>query len=116
MDEITFRTTPYFARLAKKALPEGALDAVVAELRANPRKGDVIRGTGGARKIHVSLPGRGKSGGARIIYVYVEVYGVIFFLLVYTKSQQADLTEMQRKTLREAIQEIKETLNGSEYE
>ncbi|MHB8646415.1 MAG: type II toxin-antitoxin system RelE/ParE family toxin [Thermomicrobiales bacterium] len=114
MDEIVFRTTPYFERLAKKALPEGVLNAVMAELRANPRKGDVIQGTGGARKIRVSLPGRGKSGGARIIYVYVEVYGVIFFLLVYAKNQQADLTEMQRKTLREAIQEIKEAVDGTE--
>lgn len=114
MDEIVFRTTPYFERLAKRALPTGALDAAMAELRANPRKGDVIQGTGGARKIRVSLPGRGKSGGARIIYVYVEMYGVIFFLLLYIKNQQADLTEMQRKALRAAIREIKETLDGTE--
>lgn len=95
-------------------LPQGAFDAVVAELRVNPHKGDVIQGTGGARKIRISLPGRGKSGGARVIYVYVEVYGVIFFLLIYTKNQQADLTDTQRKTLRTAIREIKEALNGTE--
>jgi hypothetical protein len=76
MDEIAFRTTPYFERLARKVLPKGALARIEAELRADPRKGDVIRGTGGARKIRVSLPGRGKSGGARVIYVYVEMYGL----------------------------------------
>ncbi len=95
-------------------MPQGALDAVMAELRVNPRKGDVIQGTGGARKVRVSLPGRGKSGGARIIYVYVEVYGAIFFLLVYTKNQQSDLTDTQRRALRAAIQEIEEAFDGSE--
>jgi hypothetical protein len=114
MDEVAFRTTPYFEWLAKKTVPKGAFEAVKEELRLNPRKGDVIQGTGGARKMRVSLPGRGKSGGAKVIYVYIEVYGVIFFLFVYTKNQQADLTDAQRKALRTAIQEIKEALDGTE--
>lgn len=49
-----------------------------------------------------------------MIYVYVEVYGVIFFLLIYTKNQQADMTDRQRKALRTAIREIKEAFDGTE--
>ena len=41
------------------------------ELIKNPEKGNLVKGTGGARKIRMKLYGKGKSGGARVIYYYV---------------------------------------------
>ncbi len=50
------------------------------ELYNNPFKGDIIEGTGGARKIRMKIAGKGKRGGARVIYYYVDLQGEIWFL------------------------------------
>jgi mRNA-degrading endonuclease RelE of RelBE toxin-antitoxin system len=45
-------------------------EALVLALAMNPRAGDLIRGTGGVRKLRWARGGRGKSGGVRIIYYF----------------------------------------------
>lgn len=55
------------------------------ELMYNPQAGAVIVGTGGVRKLRSPLPGRGKSGGGRIIYVDFVVQERIFLLAAYGK-------------------------------
>jgi mRNA-degrading endonuclease RelE of RelBE toxin-antitoxin system len=50
------------------------------ELQYNPEKGAIIKGAGGVRKVRMRLPGRGKSGGARVIYLYLENHAVIYLL------------------------------------
>ena len=35
----------------------------------NPKIGDVVKGTGGLRKMRFALPGKGKSSGCRVVYV-----------------------------------------------
>lgn len=74
----------------------------------DPESGDVIQGTGGARKIRIPMEGRGKSGGGRVIYVDVVVRERIYLLLAYPKNVQADLTPEQKKLVRKIIQTIKE--------
>lgn len=74
----------------------------------NSESGDVIQGTGGARKIRIPMEGRGKSGGGRVIYVDVVVRERIYLLLAYPKNVQADLTPEQKKLVRKIIQTIKE--------
>lgn len=60
------------------------LRALQNDLMRHPDKGDVIRGAGGFRKLRVKLPGRGKSGGARAIYLHVpEVQTVVLVALLY---------------------------------
>jgi hypothetical protein len=80
------------------------------ELQKNPGKGDVIQGTGGVRKARMRLPGRGKSGGARVIYLYLEKHARIYFLTLYTKSEQADLSPAEKKAVREVVEAIKTAL------
>ncbi|MBV9773601.1 MAG: type II toxin-antitoxin system RelE/ParE family toxin [Gemmatimonadetes bacterium] len=69
----------------------------------NPRAGDVVRGTGGVRKIRVGLEGQGKSGGGRVIYYFVERRGRIYFLLFYPKNVQTELTAEQKKQVRNLV-------------
>lgn len=76
------------------------------ELLEMPLKGNLIKGTGGARKLRFGLPGRGKRGSIRIIYYY-QVNNRIYLLLVYKKSKQEDLTPKQRKVLKSLIERIK---------
>ncbi len=77
-------------------------------LLENPQEGDVIQGTGGARKLRIQLEGRGKSGGGRVIYVDVFEKERLYFLLAYPKNVQENLTNEQKQMIAAAIKIIKE--------
>ena len=77
------------------------------ELLKNPQLGDVIEGTGGARKIRIKLGNHGKSGGARVIYLDVLLKEKLYFLFAYPKSVQENLTAEQKKAIKNIIEEIK---------
>lgn len=74
----------------------------------DPEAGDVIQGTGGARKVRMPLEGRGKSGGGRVIYVDVVVRERIYLLMAYPKNVQTDLSPDQKKMVRKVVETIKE--------
>lgn len=62
--------------------------------RANhPMAGDLIPGTGGVRKLRWGLVGRGKRGGARVIYCYHNTDMPVFALTAYAQNEQAYLTQ-----------------------
>lgn len=69
-------------------------------LLENPHDGDVIPGLSGARKMRVQLEGRGKRGGARVIYLDILVSEHTYMLFAYPKNVQENLTESQEKALR----------------
>jgi hypothetical protein len=77
------------------------------ELLKNPKLGDVIPQSGGLRKARMKLPGRGKSSGARVIYMHHESLNIILFFYVYTKSKSENLSAEQLKRLRTAAAIIK---------
>ena len=89
----------------------GLGDAELRELQyhllINPEAGDVIPGLSGARKLRVPLAGRGKSGGARVIYVDIVVREKIYFLAVYAKNAQENLTSKQKRELSQMVEHIK---------
>lgn len=64
-------------------------------------KCDVIQQTGGLRKVRWSAQGKGKRGGVRVIYYYVTSASQIRLLLIYKKGIQDDLTQDQKKLLRQ---------------
>ena len=63
---------------------------------------------GGLRKVRLRLPGRGKSGGSRVIYLYLERHDAIVFFYAYTKAKSENLTADQLKRLRNAVAVIKQ--------
>lgn len=75
-------------------------------LRHDPEAGATIAATGGCRKVRWALPGKGKSGGIRVIYYYLNAKGEIYLLLVYPKNEQENLTDQQKNQLRKVIQTI----------
>jgi hypothetical protein len=79
------------------------------DLIRDPNRGDVIQGTGGARKARVADPESpsGKSGGFRYIYLYLEHRGRIYMLYLFKKNQQADLSPEQKKTVKALVDSIK---------
>ena len=71
-----------------------------------PDVGALIRGAKGLRKPRWALPGRGKSGGARVIYYWRSAAGQIYLRYAYAKSAQADLNAVQRKMLVQWVNEV----------
>ncbi|MEM9079418.1 MAG: type II toxin-antitoxin system RelE/ParE family toxin [Verrucomicrobiota bacterium] len=72
-------------------------------LLERPDRGDLIKGSGGLRKVRWAGSGKGKRGGIRVIY-YLWHENTAFMLFAYPKNQQEDLTAAQAKLLKELIQ------------
>jgi hypothetical protein len=99
MDALEFVELPEFTRDLHRVAGDEALRALQLELLRNPNAGDVMVGLGGLRKVRMKLPGRGKSGGARVIYLHLPQSGKIVFLFLYTKAKQEDVSPDQRRRL-----------------
>ncbi len=76
------------------------------EIALAPTAWPVIAGTGGARKARAARGGRGKSGGARIIYYVVTREDVLYLLDVYAKSAKEDLSDAEKQEIRKLIAAI----------
>ena len=100
-----FVETSVFTRKVRELFPEEEYRLLQVALLRKPDIGTVIPGSGGIRKLRWGAPGRGKRGGARIIY-YRHVPGDIFFmLLAYPKNERDDITVDQVKELRRLVRE-----------
>ena len=100
-----FVELPAFQRHRAEYLDDESFSALQAALVADPEAGDVIRDTGGLRKVRFadSRRGKGKRGGLRVIY-YWWVPGRQFWLFtLYGKGEVSDLTAEQRKVVREVL-------------
>jgi len=78
-------------------------------LTENPEAGALDPGTGGLRKVRIPDPGRGKgkSGGARVHYLWLSNVSVIYMLSVYSKDDAETLTPKQKQQLRTVVEAIK---------
>lgn len=99
--------TPSFARQADKLLDEDAKQELIEFLAENPLSGDEIPETGGVRKLRYAVPGRGKRGGARVIYYYLDDEIPLYALLIYPKNAKTDLTSNEKKAVRNLVRELK---------
>ena len=84
---------------ARRLMSEEERFAVVDMIAANPDAGVVIKGTGSLRKIRISLQGRGKRGGGRVVYWYHSTGHPAVLLFVFAKNEAADLSPERRKFL-----------------
>ena len=91
-------TPPYLA-VAERLLGEDERAAIVDAVANDPRCGVVVPGTGGGRKLRVAASGRGKRGGARVIYLFGGLDAPVFLLAMFAKNEKSDLTQRERSTL-----------------
>lgn len=75
------------------------------ELLYRPTAGSTIPDSGGLRKLRWSLPGRGKRGGARVIYFWHAASQRLLLLFAYQKNERTDLSAAQRQILRRIVEE-----------
>jgi hypothetical protein len=83
-------------------------EAIENSIAANPTIHPVIQGTGGIRKARAARSGKGKRGGARVIFYFWQSEAEIFMLTVYAKKEQEDLTPGEKKQLKALVDKIKE--------
>ncbi len=81
-------------------------------LMRSPKAGDAIRGGSGLRKIRWLAHGRGKRGGARVIYYFRDAKNQIYLIYGYVKSEREDLSPDQVRTLAKLMANMKDNENG----
>lgn len=104
----TFIETEIFTKRIVKLVDDETYAGLQAELVKDSTRGKVIQGTGGLRKIRMAARGKGKRGGARVIYYCVLLDEAIYMIFVYDKGEADDLTADQKKTLKALAQAITE--------
>ena len=72
--------THEFLSSTKKLMNDEERAELVGYLARNPTAGDLIPGTGGVRKIRWGLEGRGKRGGARVIFFFHDMEMPLYIL------------------------------------
>ena len=106
---ITVVETPEFLAATRKLMAEEERTMLIDYLAYNPMAGDLIPGTGGVRKLRWVLEGRGKRGGARVIYFYYNAGMPLFALTAYAKSDRANLTQQDRNDFRRLTEVLVQT-------
>lgn len=96
-----FIETPIFTEDVGNLLSEDEYRALQSSLAENPDTGDVIQGTGGLRKVRGGAQGKGKRGGVRVIYYHIVSDYQIRLILIYQKGAKDDLSDEEKKVLRE---------------
>ena len=83
--------------------------AIVTWIAANPAAGDVIEGTGGARKVRFAGKGKGKRGGYRVITFFFRADIPVFSLNIFAKNEKTDLAPKERRVWKSVLAEMVES-------
>jgi hypothetical protein len=100
------RTTRYQKDLKRLGVSLNERAGLETAISNDPTAGDVIKGTGGLRKIRFAFGGRGKRGGGRSIYFLFLSEDTAIMLAAYAKNEKSDLTDDDRKTLTKIAKEF----------
>lgn len=106
---VTVIETPDFLTAARRLFGEEERMILVDYLARHPQAGDIVQGAGGVRKLRWALEGRGKRGGARVIYYYHSPRIPLFALDAYAKNERSDLTRDEIGRLRRIVKAIADT-------
>ena len=95
-------------------LDENDMRRLEQEILDNPKVGQVMRETGGVRKMRFAFENRGKSGSVRIIYVDFEIYEKVYLIDAYQKSEKDNLSKSERNEMKKIVELIELQLGMNE--
>tara|TARA_R110002072_G_C7850058_1_gene525599 strand:- start:660 stop:980 length:321 start_codon:yes stop_codon:yes gene_type:complete len=96
--------TSIFTKLINQLMSDDEYRELQEALVNRPEIGDIIKGSGGLRKVRWKLESTGKSGGVRVIYYWVVDDNHIRMLYVYPKGKQENLTFEQLNALKTIVE------------
>lgn len=105
-DNMEFIETTIFTKLIVELLPDDSYRLLQEDIAKNPQAGDLIPGGGGIRKLRFAIPGKGKRGGARLIYYWQTSKHKTYMLLAYVKAKKEDLEPAQKEILKSLVKEL----------
>ena len=97
-----FIEAPIFEKHLGSYLSEDEYSELQKELMKNPRSGDLIRKSGGVRKLRWKAKGKGKSGGVRVIY-YLATEDNIWLLTIYGKREADTIAPHILKAIKQEM-------------
>ncbi len=100
---MTVVETERFPKDVRPLLSDAERAELVAFIAASPEAGEVIPETGGVRKVRWALAGKGKRGGARVIYYHHSERLPVFLLAAYAKNEKANLSRAERNALKRLV-------------
>ncbi len=110
--EMQIVRTRMYQQATKKLFSIEELRRVDVDIQADPLIGDIIPGTNGVRKVRVAFGGRGKRGGARVIYYFWREGEIAYLIFAYAKNRQSDLKPAEKKM----VSQLALMLQRGEYE
>ncbi len=99
----TIAESQVFSRYVSAYWPEEERAAFTVWIAEHFDAGDIVRGSGGCRKVRWTRKGRGKSGGVRVIYYNMLDDGTIWLLLIYAKNENENIPAHVLKAIKEKI-------------
>ena len=96
--------------IGRRKLKKDDFEDFKKNLAQNPEQGDMIPGTGGIRKVRLKSATKGKSGGFRVCYLYLEGLLILFLLFIYAKNEQENLSQSEKIELKQLADSIKKRI------
>lgn len=96
-------TLTFLRRASDCGVSDEERSKIVATIADNPQGGDLMPGTGGARKIRIARPGRGKRGSYRVITFYSDKDTPIFLLSMFAKNEKSDMSQSEKNDLKKLL-------------
>ena len=95
--------TPIFSKQVLAVWSDEEYRAFQLHLILRPDAGAIIPGSGGLRKVRWQIPGRGKRGGARVIYYWQDTARRVYLLFLYPKNVRSTLSPTELRALRKLV-------------
>jgi hypothetical protein len=100
----TFIESTTFERIREVYLDDDEYRELQQYLMEHPAAGDVIRGSGGVRKLRWRRSGIGKRGGLRLIYFVRYQPNEVWMLTLYAKARHDTVPAKVLRQLKEAFE------------
>jgi hypothetical protein len=97
------QTPAFLADCRRAGLGEEEVSEIVRAISLEPWLGDLMPGTGGARKRRFAGRGKGKSGGYRTVSYFAGQDVPVLLLALVDKGERADLSRAERDELRKEL-------------
>ncbi len=104
--------TPGYISDASAIFTTKEREEIVTLVASDPECGHVMQGTGGVRKMRVGRGGKGKSGGARVVYIHHDADHPVFLLAAFAKNEKSNLSKAERNELAKFVKSLFKPAGG----